>query len=51
MTQLDPGINLKNPKKQDEVPKWYGWTGHKPGSGFSDMPRPTLGVFASLDRF
>jgi hypothetical protein len=23
MTQVDPGINLKNPKKQDEVPKWY----------------------------
>jgi hypothetical protein len=28
-----------------------GWIGHKPGSGLSDMPRPTLGVFASLDRF
>jgi hypothetical protein len=23
MTQLDPVINLKNPQKQDEVPKWY----------------------------
>jgi hypothetical protein len=23
MTQLDPGINLKNPQKQDEVPKWH----------------------------
>jgi hypothetical protein len=22
----------------------YGWIGHKPGSGFSDRPRPTLGV-------
>jgi hypothetical protein len=23
MTQVDPGINLKNPKKQEAVPKWY----------------------------
>ena len=23
MTQVDPGINLKNPEKQDGVPKWY----------------------------
>jgi hypothetical protein len=29
----------------------YGWTGRKSSSGFSDMPRPALGVFASLDRF
>jgi hypothetical protein len=29
----------------------YGWTGHKPGSGFFDIARPALGVFASLDRF
>jgi hypothetical protein len=29
----------------------YGWTGQQSSSGFSDMPRPTLGVFASLDRF
>jgi hypothetical protein len=28
----------------------YGWTGPKSSSGFSDMPRPTLGVFASLNR-
>ena len=28
----------------------YGWTGHKSSSGFSDIARPTLGVFASLDR-
>jgi hypothetical protein len=29
----------------------YGWTGQQSGSGFSDMPRPALWVFASLDRF
>jgi hypothetical protein len=29
----------------------YGWIGHKPGAGLSDMPRPALGVFAPLDRF
>jgi hypothetical protein len=29
----------------------YGWTGQQSGSVFSDMPRPTLRVFASLDRF
>ena len=23
MTQVDPGINLKNPQKQEAVPKWY----------------------------
>ena len=23
MTQVDPGINLNNPKKQEAVPKWY----------------------------
>ena len=23
MTQVGPGINLKNPKKQEAVPKWY----------------------------
>jgi hypothetical protein len=28
----------------------YGWIGHKSSSGFSDIPRPALGVFASLDR-
>jgi hypothetical protein len=52
MTQVDPGINLKNPKKQDEVPTWYkicadlayhieckryGWIGQQPGSGFFDL--------------
>jgi hypothetical protein len=31
--------------------KLYGWTGQQSSSGLSDMPRPTLGVFASLDRF
>jgi hypothetical protein len=29
----------------------YGWTGHKSSSDFSDIARPALGVFASLDRF
>jgi hypothetical protein len=29
----------------------YGWTGQQSGSGFFDMPRLALGVFASLDRF
>jgi hypothetical protein len=28
----------------------YGWTGQQSGSGFSDRPRPALGVFASSDR-
>jgi hypothetical protein len=28
----------------------YGWTGQQSGSGFSDIARPALGVFASLDR-
>jgi hypothetical protein len=51
MTQVDPGINFKNPKKQEAVPKWYqvcvnladieckryGWTGQQSGSGFSDL--------------
>jgi hypothetical protein len=23
MTQVDPGINLKTPQKQEAVPKWY----------------------------
>jgi hypothetical protein len=30
---------------------YYGWTGQQSGSGFSDIARPALGVFASLDRF
>jgi hypothetical protein len=34
-----------------EVSPAYGWIGQRSGSGFSDMPRPTLGAFASLDRF
>jgi hypothetical protein len=29
----------------------YAWIGHKPGSGFSDMPRPALGVFAPWTGF
>jgi hypothetical protein len=29
---------------------YYGWIGQQPGSGFSDIARPALGVFASLDR-
>jgi hypothetical protein len=29
----------------------YGWIGQGSGSGFSDIARPTLGGFASLDRF
>jgi hypothetical protein len=29
----------------------YGWTGQQSGSGFFDIARPALGVFASLDRF
>jgi hypothetical protein len=29
----------------------YGWTGQQSSSGFFDIARPTLGVFASLDRF
>jgi hypothetical protein len=29
----------------------YGWTGQQSGSGVSDIARPALGVFASLDRF
>ena len=29
----------------------YGWTGRQSSSGFCDMPRLALGVFASLDRF
>jgi hypothetical protein len=29
----------------------YGWIGQEAGSGFCDIARPTLGVFASLDRF
>jgi hypothetical protein len=28
-----------------------GPLGHETGSGFSDISRPALGVFASLDRF
>jgi hypothetical protein len=29
----------------------YGWIGQQSSSGFCDIARPTLGVFASLDRF
>jgi hypothetical protein len=29
----------------------YGWTGRQSSSGFCDIARPALGVFASLDRF
>jgi hypothetical protein len=29
----------------------YGWTGQGSSSGFFDIARPALGVFASLDRF
>jgi hypothetical protein len=29
----------------------YGWIGQQPSSGFFDMPRLALGVFASSDRF
>jgi hypothetical protein len=29
----------------------YGWTGQQSSSGFIHTARPTLGVFASLDRF
>jgi hypothetical protein len=29
----------------------YGWIGQQPSSGFIKIARPTLGVFASLDRF
>jgi hypothetical protein len=29
----------------------YGWTGQQSSSGFFDIARPTLGVFASSDRF
>jgi hypothetical protein len=29
----------------------YGWMPHNASFGLSDMPRPALGVFASLDRF
>jgi hypothetical protein len=29
----------------------YDWTGQRSGSGLSDIARPALGVFASLDRF
>jgi hypothetical protein len=29
----------------------YGWMPHNASFIFSDMPRPALGVFASLDRF
>jgi hypothetical protein len=29
----------------------YGWIPHNAGFGFLDIARPTLGVFASLDRF
>jgi hypothetical protein len=28
----------------------YGWIGQESGSGFSDRPPATMGVFASLDR-
>ena len=29
----------------------YGWTGQRSSSGFFDIARPALGVFASSDRF
>jgi hypothetical protein len=29
----------------------YGWIPHNSSFGFLDIVRPTLGVFASLDRF
>jgi hypothetical protein len=29
----------------------YGWIGQQSNSGFLDIARPALGVFASLDRF
>ena len=31
--------------------RMYGWIGQQSGSGFINIARPTLGVFASLDRF
>jgi hypothetical protein len=44
---------LGNPNNshQPKAPPEYGWTGQRSGSGLSDRPPATLGVFASLDRF
>jgi hypothetical protein len=38
-------------KGVDMATEEYGWIGQQSGSGFSDIAGPTLGVFASSDRF
>jgi hypothetical protein len=49
---LPPTPGEKNEENRSRTARaCYGWTGQETGSGFINIARPTLGVFASLDRF
>jgi hypothetical protein len=41
----------QDPLQREEARSRYGWTGHKSGSGFSDIARLTLDRIYFLDRF